>query len=232
MRYALSFLLLALLIGRLSLDVQSVAAKVVLGWVAVSCLGLAAAFALSRPGVFMKRPGGKLSPLSYILFAPYHLANVALLYVMRLLGESPFDEIVPGLYLGGRLLPRDKGACFTSSSYAVLDLTSEFSECGYLCATPHYRCVPLLDAGAPTLEQLGDAAAWIAQQMQSRPVYVHCALGHGRSATFVAAYLLASARAQSAEQAICLIRSKRPKIRLSRAQKQVLARFEGMKANS
>ena len=54
------------------------------------------------------------------------------------------------------------------------------------------------------------------------PVLVHCALGHGRSATFVAAYLLAEGLAASLPEALDLLRRVWPGVRLSDAQRRLL----------
>ena len=83
-----------------------------------------------------------------------------------------------------------------------------------------YRCIPLLDTRAPNLTQLREGANYIAQS--DGPIYVHCALGHGRSATFVAAYLLLSKRAQTAESVVTQIQKLRPRIGLAREQMAVL----------
>jgi protein-tyrosine phosphatase len=54
------------------------------------------------------------------------------------------------------------------------------------------------------------------------PVYVHCAVGHGRSATFVAAYLLASGAADSPQQAIAFLKARRPGVHINSAQQAAL----------
>lgn len=227
MRYAFAFLLLAVLAANLALSASGAWARLLLAALTFCFLALAAAFGLGRPGLLLKRPSGALSLWSYVIYWPYHAMNLGLLGALRHVShERPYDEIVPGLFLGGRLLPRDRHAHFAHGPFAVLDLTAEFGECAFLGASPHYRCMPLFDTGAPSLEQLRSGAEWIAEQMASRPVYVHCALGHGRSATFVAAYLLVSGKARSAEEAIAMVRERRPRVGLSRRQRQVLEELE------
>lgn len=108
----------------------------------------------------------------------------------------------------------------------VLDLTSEFSEVRFLRSKSTYRSLPLLDNTAPSLEQLQDGVRWIAHHTQTGKVYVHCALGHSRSALFVAAFWLLEKKAVSATDAIDKLREIRKGVRLTKSQFFVLQQFE------
>ena len=55
--------------------------------------------------------------------------------------------------------------------------------------------------------------------------YVHCAVGHGRSAALVAAVLLARGRAASVDEAEAQMRQKRPRVGLGPSQKALLNRL-------
>ena len=127
----------------------------------------------------------------------------------------------PIFFLGCRLNASDRAAIERLQIRSVFDVTSEFGETAFLRKL-NYRACPLLDTNAPTIDELKSGAQWIADAAQSGPVYVHCALGHGRSATFVAAALLLSGRAQNASSAVEIVRQQRPHIGLSRAQRSVL----------
>ncbi len=95
----------------------------------------------------------------------------------------------------------------------MLDLTCEFSEIPALRQLS-YRCIPVLDTRAPSLDSLKAGAEWIKDESAKGPVYIHCALGHSRSATFVAAYLLLSGKARTPQEAIDKIKVIRPRIGL------------------
>ena len=160
-----------------------------------------------------------------MIYAPYYGLNaLSLAGLRRSSRENDCDEIAPDIYLGCRLNAGDRAAIERLNIHSVLDLTSEFGESAPLRQL-NYRAQPLLDTGAPTLDELRDGARWIAQAAKDGPVYVHCALGHGRSATFVAAALMQSGAAQDAGEAVEIIRRKRPHIGLSRAQLAVLQRL-------
>jgi protein-tyrosine phosphatase len=66
---------------------------------------------------------------------------------------------------------------------------------------------------------------FIGKRLEAGPVYVHCAQGHGRSATFAAAWLLAAGSAKDARDAVEKLRSKRPLVRLTVGQFGALAQF-------
>lgn len=64
---------------------------------------------------------------------------------------------------------------------------------------------------------------WAAQQVAAgRPVLVHCAHGHGRSATVLAAILIADGRAAGVAEAEALMQAQRPRVRLNRRQRAAL----------
>ena len=78
---------------------------------------------------------------------------------------------------------------------------------------------PRRDTPAPTLAQIEEGVQWALQQKAAgRPVLVHCAHGHGRSATVLAAILIAEGRVQGVAEAEALMKKERPWVRLNRRQ--------------
>jgi protein-tyrosine phosphatase len=67
--------------------------------------------------------------------------------------------------------------------------------------------------------------AWLTERAGEGPVYVHCALGHGRSATVVVAYLVATGRAATVQEGLASLRSKRPGVSLLAPQLDVLMHY-------
>ena len=182
---------------------------------AAAFLGLAVAYACSWPGILGKKRSGHLLPSSYLLFWPYHLLNYLSLALFRMnRREARFNEVEPGVYLGARLFARDQPALAALQISSALDLTAEFAEVPFLRNMPAYFCIPLLDRTAPSLPELKAAVQFIRERLPYGPVYVHCALGHGRSATVVLAYLLASGKFANQEEALKYLRTKRPRIKL------------------
>lgn len=194
-------------------------------WPGLSGLLLAAAYAAGAPGLAGKRPDGRLAAWSWLLLLPYHaLSWTSLLLGRALGGEAPCHEVAPGVWLGGRLLGREVAAL--DGVRAVLDLTCELPEHPALRARG-YRCLPVLDALPPPPPLLREAVAWLEARRVEGPVYVHCALGHGRSATVVAAWLVATGRAPDAAAATTALRRVRPGVRLGAHQRVAIDALRG-----
>jgi len=190
----------------------------------LALFGVAFAYWKRRPSTLMKRADGTFSRAGWALFWPYFLANELSLVVFRWVSdERCFDEIVPGLYQGSRLLPSDAAVLPKGRFRAVLDLAAELQEAAYLRGAEVYLSLPLLDATAPEPGQLERALAFIKENLPKGPVYVHCAMGHGRSGTVVAAHLLSEKLAEDSAAALELIREKRPGARFNAEQSAFLS---------
>lgn len=201
------------------LRIAGAAAALSFGLVAVAYFG-------AGPRLLFKRASGRRHPAAWLIHWPY-FALTALSYRLAVLfsRESAFVEIAPHVFLGRRLTASEGKCAEIEGWVAVLDLAAELPESRPLRELANYRSLPVLDATAPGLEQLRAAVEWLKQHAASGPVYVHCALGHGRSATVVAAYLIAVGVAADAKSSVKHLRERRPGVRLNRAQRRVLNRF-------
>jgi hypothetical protein len=192
-------------------------------WLAFSLTLMAAAYLGAGPAVLMKRRRGTLHPLSWLLLGPFHLLNALVFNIYhRLSSEPAWAEILPGLYLGRRLWQRDARRL---GEARVLDMTGEFTEPRCIRKREGYCCLPVLDNGCPAPAQIRAGVAWLMENHARGRVYVHCAAGHGRSATVVVAYLLTIGRVRSVEEGVALLRSKRPRVYLNRDQRAGLLPF-------
>jgi len=193
---------------------------------AAAFLGIAGAYMFSCPRIFGKNRSGGLVAASYVVFWPFHILNHLSLALFRWSGKSAlFDEVLPGLFLGSRLCWRDESRFGKLNACAVLDLTSEFGEVGFLRKAPAYLCIPLLDRTAPSFAEFEAAIGFIREQLLRGTIYVHCALGHGRSATVVVAYLVATGKFANIDEALAHIQSKRPGVGLNTSQSRALRGF-------
>jgi protein-tyrosine phosphatase len=69
------------------------------------------------------------------------------------------------------------------------------------------------------------AAEWLERRTAEAPVFVHCALGHGRSAGVVAAHLLHVGRAATVGEALALVSERRPGVGLNGDQARALEEY-------
>jgi protein-tyrosine phosphatase len=195
------------------------------GAAALSLLLVAVAYFGGGPRLLFKRPDGRRSGWAWAVHWPYFaLTAVSYRLTLCLAREAAFTRITPNVFLGRRLTAGEARRA-TEGWRAVLDLVAEMPEVPALRAAAHYRSLPVLDATALTPGQLRAAVGWVHAHAASGPVYVHCALGHGRSALVVAAYLLATGQATDAKGAVARLRELRPGVRLSRTQRAVLDTF-------
>jgi membrane-associated phospholipid phosphatase len=161
------------------------------------------------PAVYRKQ-NGRLPLSAKVVLAPVLLGQyVSWLYYRRQC--RAWDEVVPGVWIGRRLSEREAADAVSQGVAAVLDLSVEFSEARPFLAIP-YCHVPILDLTAPAEMQLAEAVAFIDKHAAQGVVYVHCKIGYSRSAAAVGAWLLATGRVASVEDAIERLRSSRSAI--------------------
>src|SRR3989344_9445490 len=106
-----------------------------------------------------------------------------------------YSEITENIYLGSDLCsPR---VCkLHEPEFRKLGVTVEISLTAELKDTPTnnvalYSWIPVKDEEAPSVDQLDLGSEIINKAViQGRKIYIHCRLGHGRSPTMLAAYLI------------------------------------------
>jgi protein-tyrosine phosphatase len=222
MKYGVIFLGLGmLLLAGLGLW-ESTPARVVAGYSAVSFLALGLGYVFRFPAIWMKRRGGAIHPVSFGLFLPLHLLNwICLRLATRKARYPARHEIAPNLWLGQRPFATEARAMLAKGNWAVVDLTSEFQEVQELRRS-NYLWLPTLDHTAPTTKQIESALSFIQGEIRQRPVLIHCALGHGRSATVVAAWMLRHNLAKTPEEANRKLQEIRAGVQLKAAQLRLL----------
>lgn len=186
-------------------------AGVSFGWIAIGYAGMG-------PRVFGKTSRGRI-PLAWkVLNLPYLAMTWLVWHVVRLLSrEEAFNTIDANLVIGRRLLASEAPEGFDH----YVDLTAEFEEPAPIRIRSGYRCLPILDATVPAIEDLREA---VESSVNGR-VFVHCAQGHGRTGLFALALLLRRGRVQTVEEGIGLLRSLRPAVRLNRVQLEFARRY-------
>lgn len=222
MKYGLIFLLLGGLVLICGWMVDAPAAHIVAGYCAIGFFAIGTGYLLKLDAIWMKRRTGTLNPLSFALYLPLHLL-IRLSFRLATFKKKypPRHEIAPNLWLGRRPSDSEAKAMLDHESWAVVDLTTEFAEPKVL-RQGKYLCLPTLDHTAPTSNQVEEALHFIAKEKPAKKVLVHCALGHGRSATIVAAWLLQNGLAKTAKEAEYQLRQIRSGVHLKDSQLSLL----------
>uniref|UniRef100_A0A0E0J6U2 protein-tyrosine-phosphatase n=1 Tax=Oryza nivara TaxID=4536 RepID=A0A0E0J6U2_ORYNI len=175
---------------------------------------------INIPWILGKNSKGRFPIWSSVLFGPFLILARVYATVKRHMRkkEAVYNMITEGVYLGGwpfmlkHLPPGDP---------SVIDCTCELPRSDFV-PTNEYLCVPTWDTRAPTISQIEFAACWACEKRaKGKPVYVHCAFGHGRSACVVCAVLVALGIAENWKDAENIIREKR-KIKMNAVHRKTL----------
>ncbi len=189
-------------------------------WPALSFSLVAIAYAGVGMSVFGKKRDGKRTLWATIGLFPYLAVSWILWSIRRFISREPCCvQIVPGIWLGRRPYAYELPPQITT----VIDMACEFTPAHGVTSGRDYISLPVLDTLVPDCESLVDILKHIS--IHSGEIYIHCAFGHGRSATLAAAILLDRKIVSTPEEALQLIRKKRPSVRLSNKQQMLLDFF-------
>src|SRR5262249_9069783 len=125
-------------------------------------------------------------------------------------------EVAPGLWVSRR--PRERE--LPPGTALVVDLCAEFPAQRAVCEGRAYVSIPTLDARAPEPHEI--VAAVRAVVAAKGHAVIHCAHGHGRSATVAAAVLVHRGQA-TLDDVEAKLRAQRPRIGLNAHQRRALA---------
>jgi protein-tyrosine phosphatase len=181
----------------------------VLLWPAATLLYVAALYGFDCPSGFGKSANGRVSPIVQGLLAPYLLGAWLNSRIWTRRHPGP-DRIADTIWLGRIPSARDLlGRRFV----AVIDLCAELPACR---RDLPWTALPVLDLTTPPVRTLVAAAQAIEHARRLGPVLVVCALGYGRGASAVAAWLVMTGRADTADDAAARIRARRPGVVLGK----------------
>lgn len=129
-----------------------------------------------------------------------------------------FDRITETLYLGSRIASLDDYHRLRAHGVrACVDMKQEGAD---PWAFESFLWLPTVDHTPPSRVHLHMGISFLRHcEREKVPVFVHCMAGIGRSATAALAYLLAGPyQEQGVDDALLLLRAKRPQVHPSREQ--------------
>jgi hypothetical protein len=186
-------------------------------------LAFALAYATRNPAIIMgKTCSGRISVPLLLVNLPWLIISwITLLLFTKFSREPAFDRIGSSRFYIGRYP-------FIQSTLAefslVIDLTAEFprwhkSALSYVCV-PNLDGVPLSNLRFPPLPEDGGK------------ILIHCAQGHGRSATYASLLLASVTREESPESVMEVILRSRPAAHPNRKQREQIASASGHSASA
>jgi len=187
----------------------------ILLWPAAVMLAIAVIYLARAPGAFGKRQNGTLAWYAWVLWGPWLVYMwIAHEGARKLTKEPVGNEVMPGLWVGRRPAAGELPAGVA----IVVDLCAEFPKAPVDARL--YATVPTLDATSPTPDQIVSCVKLV--EAAGGPAFIHCAFGHGRSAT-VAAAVMIHRGAATLDDVEAKMKAQRPRIGLNAFQKKQLA---------
>lgn len=191
-----------------------------IGWSGLSWMMAGFGYAFLGARAFGKQTDGRLPLQNIVLLLPFLLVTWLLWHLQIALSkELHHVEVAPGLWLGRRCYVHE----LPSNIRTVVDLTAEFAEPSTVREGRSYLCLPTLDASVPTTLAFAELVESISHS--EAPIYIHCALGHGRSATVVVAALVAKGIDTSLVAAEQRVKRARPGIEINAVQHTLLEQW-------
>lgn len=186
-------------------------------WPAASMLAVAVIYLAGTPRALGKRPDGTIAWWAWLVWAPLFGYMRLLHEAARSLTREPVaNQVADGVWVGRRPRLHELPAGVA----IVVDLCADMPEAPGVTTGRAYLSIPALDATAPTPAQIARAV----DAMLAAPgaAFIHCAFGHGRSATVAAALLIRRGDA-TLDDVEAKMRAIRPRIGLNALQRAALA---------
>lgn len=198
-------------------------------WIALSFLCVSLAYYTNNPTIFRKQTDGRIPFFVTLFFIPFF----AIIHIYNKLarnfdGVPSIQRVGENLFIGDRLTPNDIPTLIDKNIKAVLDVTAEFESLDWTLSSEKisYQNIPILDHLIPRDKELYQAVIWIKNQQHHKgPVLIHCALGRGRSALVVAAYLLSKSGHTEISNTLNELKKIRRTVNLNKSQLKLLEKI-------
>ncbi|KAJ3677960.1 hypothetical protein LUZ60_001763 [Juncus effusus] len=175
---------------------------------------------INLPLLLSKSSNGTFPLWSLLFFSPFFLFIRSFVPLRRLILNQPlYTQISDDLFVGGWPTCSSE---LPPGEISVVDCTCELPKRPCLNGKS-YLCVATWDTRAPMPAQLEMAVNWAKRQKaQKKPIFVHCAFGHGRSVCVMCAVLVGLGLAGDWKEAEKMIKEKRPFIKMNNLHRKSL----------
>ena len=189
----------------------------ILWWPAAILAAAWVVYLFDAPRAFGKRADGSLPLYAWLVWWPVFVFQWIGHELARSVTSEPVaNEVAPGVWVGRRPRRHELPAGIA----IVVDLCAEMPAAAGVRDGREYVTVPTLDARTPLPSEL--VAIVDRVQAAGGPAFIHCAFGHGRSAT-VAAAVLVRRGLYTLDTVEAAMKAVRPRIGLNRRQRAALA---------
>lgn len=183
-------------------------------WFGTTMLAVGANYAFPKHCPIFRKQRGTLGLGRKLILLPYLGLLHGTWHILRMTSsEPPFVELAPGILIGRRLLAHEYPPITT-----LVDLTAEIDE--HVPNGSTLLPFPILDGAPAEPAKLREMARQIGES--AKPIYIHCAQGHGRTSMVAAAVLLELELARTTDSALETIRMVRPGAKPNAAQLEAL----------
>lgn len=129
-----------------------------------------------------------------------------------------YNHIVDGIYAGNNQCCLGMLTKVFKDEKISADMSLEAERIDQPFGIEIYTWIPTVDHSIPTIDQLNLGVSVLEKLVsQNKKVYVHCKNGHGRTSTFISAYLMKKNN-MTQEEAFDFIKAKRPGAHMSESQ--------------
>ena len=146
--------------------------------------------------------------------------------------QLEYSYITDGIYVGTNVCCETHFDEKLASEGITEDISLEKERVDTPFGVSSYLWLPVVDHTPPRPEQMEYGATALSTLVSlDKKVYVHCKNGHGRAPTLVAAYLI-KVKGMKPEEAIALIKERRPSIHLEPSQIKALDTYFSSQAKN
>lgn len=134
------------------------------------------------------------------------------------------SRITPQIWVGPQFNARGRRSLQRQGVNGSINLRVEYDDAANGLALDHYCYLPTVDDDCPSPEHFQKGVDFIRSVVQEGgQVYIHCKAGVGRAPTMAAAWFVAEG--MTVEEAIALIKRRRPFITITPPQLEALHRY-------